>query len=99
MRRLKGEGRPLNHEADRVDVLSALGCVDAVTVFSEDTPCAVLDRVRPDIWVKGGDYDGRDLPEAAVLEGWGGVAVTVPYLDGRSTTRLQAAMADGADRA
>jgi rfaE bifunctional protein nucleotidyltransferase chain/domain len=98
VRRLKGEGRPLNRAADRIDVLTALGCVDAVTIFSEDTPCAVLDRIRPDIWVKGGDYDGRDLPEAAVLESWGGVAVTVPYLDGRSTTRLQTAMASGAAR-
>ena len=98
VRRLKGDGRPLNHVADRVSVLAALGCVDAITVFSEDTPCAVLERIRPDIWVKGGDYDGRDLPEAAVLENWGGVAVTVPYLNGRSTTRLHAATLDGADR-
>jgi D-beta-D-heptose 7-phosphate kinase / D-beta-D-heptose 1-phosphate adenosyltransferase len=101
VRRLKGAERPLNHEADRVDVLAALGCVDAVTVFNEDTPCAVLERVRPDIWVKGGDYDGRDLPEAALLKNWGGVAVTVPYLSGRSTTRLQRARLHGAslDRA
>jgi len=95
VRRLKGAGRPLNREADRIALLSALDCVDAVTVFVEDTPCAVLDRIRPDIWVKGGDYDGRDLPEADLLENWGGTAVTVPYLSGRSTTRLQAALADG----
>ncbi len=99
VRGLKGDGRPLNHAADRAAVLAALGCVDAITVFSEDTPCAALDRIRPDIWVKGGDYDGRDLPEAALLENWGGVAVTVPYLSGRSTTRLLAAQVDGADRA
>jgi D-beta-D-heptose 7-phosphate kinase / D-beta-D-heptose 1-phosphate adenosyltransferase len=97
--RRKGDGRPLNHAADRAAVLAALGCVDAITVFSEDTPCAALDRIRPDIWVKGGDYDGRDLPEAALLENWDGVAVTVPYLSGRSTTRLHAAQVDGADRA
>ena len=97
--RLKGDGRPLNHAADRAAVLAALGCVDAITVFSEDTPCAALDRIRPDIWVKGGDYDGRDLPEAVLLEKWGGAAVTVPYLSGRSTTRLHAAQVDGADRA
>jgi rfaE bifunctional protein nucleotidyltransferase chain/domain/rfaE bifunctional protein kinase chain/domain len=97
--RLKGDGRPLNREADRADVLTALGCVDAVTVFGEDTPCAVLERIRPDIWVKGGDYNGQDLPEAALLKNWGGVAVTVPYLSGRSTTRLHAATLDGADRA
>lgn len=99
VRRLKGDGRPLNREADRVDVLAALGCVDAITVFAEDTPCTALERIQPDIWVKGGDYDGRDLPEAALLKNWGGVAVTVPYLSGRSTTRLHAASLDGADRA
>jgi rfaE bifunctional protein nucleotidyltransferase chain/domain/rfaE bifunctional protein kinase chain/domain len=98
VRRLKGDGRPLNREADRVDVLAALGCVDAVTVFGEDTPCTALERIQPDIWVKGGDYDGRDLPEAALLKNWGGVAVTVPYLSGRSSTRLHAASLDGANR-
>jgi rfaE bifunctional protein nucleotidyltransferase chain/domain len=96
VRRVKGDGRPLNHEADRIAVLSALDCVDAVAVFDEETPCAVLDRIRPDIWVKGGDYHGRELPEAALLESWGGIAVTVPYLGGRSTTRLAAALAEGA---
>jgi rfaE bifunctional protein nucleotidyltransferase chain/domain len=88
VRRLKGDGRPLNHVADRTAVLAALGSVDAIAVFDGDTPCAVLDQLRPDVWVKGGDYDGRDLPEAGLLETWGGVAVTVPYLSGRSTTRL-----------
>jgi rfaE bifunctional protein nucleotidyltransferase chain/domain/rfaE bifunctional protein kinase chain/domain len=90
VRRLKGDGRPLNHAGDRAAVLAALGCVDAIAVFGEDTPCEVLDQLRPDVWVKGGDYDGRELPEAARLETWGGVAVTVPYLSGRSTTRLAA---------
>ena len=99
VRRLKGEGRPLNHEADRIAVLSALDCVDTVAVFGEDTPCGVLDQIRPDVWVKGGDYDGRELPEAALLEEWGAIAVTVPYLSGRSTTRLQAALAGGPGRA
>jgi rfaE bifunctional protein nucleotidyltransferase chain/domain len=91
VRRLKGEGRPLNQVADRVAVLSALHCVDAVLVFGEDTPREALQRLRPDLWVKGGDYEGQVLPEAALLGGWGGQAVTVPYLAGRSTTRLQAA--------
>jgi rfaE bifunctional protein nucleotidyltransferase chain/domain len=96
VRRLKGDGRPFNHAADRAAVLAALGCVDAIAVFEEDTPCEVLDQLRPHIWVKGGDYDGRELPEAARLETWGGVAVTVPYLSGRSTTRLAARAASGA---
>jgi rfaE bifunctional protein nucleotidyltransferase chain/domain/rfaE bifunctional protein kinase chain/domain len=86
--RLKGADRPLQGEVDRRQVLLALGCVDDVVVFDEDTPTAALDRLRPDVWVKGGDYAGRDLPEAAILELWGGQAVIVPYLSGRSTTRL-----------
>jgi D-beta-D-heptose 7-phosphate kinase/D-beta-D-heptose 1-phosphate adenosyltransferase len=93
VRRLKGAGRPLNPVADRVAVLRALDCVDDVVVFEEDTPERLLGRLRPDIWVKGGDYDGRELPEAAALRRWGGLTVTVPYLDGRSTTRIAAAAA------
>jgi D-beta-D-heptose 7-phosphate kinase/D-beta-D-heptose 1-phosphate adenosyltransferase len=68
--------------------LAALHCVDAVVVFEEDTPIEVLRRIRPAIWAKGGDYSGISLPEAEVLGEWGGVAVTVPYLQGRSTTAL-----------
>jgi D-beta-D-heptose 7-phosphate kinase / D-beta-D-heptose 1-phosphate adenosyltransferase len=86
--RLKGEGRPLVPVIDRARVLEALECVDAVEIFSEDTPEQVLRRVRPDVWAKGGDYTLADLPEAAVLDEWGGQAVVLPYLDGRSTTAL-----------
>lgn len=88
VRRLKGPGRPLNHQGDRAATLSALDCVDAVEVFEEDTPVEVIRRIRPDIWVKGGDYDGRNLPEAGALADWGGQAVVLPYLAGRSTTGL-----------
>lgn len=88
VRRLKGPSRPLQPAADRAQVLAALECVDAVVVFDEDVPAEVLRRVRPDIWAKGGDYSGVELPEAAVLAEWGGEAVTVPYLRGRSTTAL-----------
>ncbi len=88
VRRLKGEPRPLQPAADRARVLAALRCVDAVTIFDEDTPVRVLRDIRPDIWVKGGDYDGAWLPEAEVLREWGGEVVTVPYLSGRSTSGL-----------
>lgn len=88
VRRLKGPERPLQPEADRVRVLEALAPVDAVLVFEEDTPELALQRLRPDVWVKGGDYAGAELPEAALLQEWGGVSVVVPYLPGRSTTRL-----------
>jgi len=88
VRRLKGPSRPLVPAADRARVLEALECVDAVVVFDEDTPAEVLSRLRPDIWAKGGDYAGADVPEAAVLQAWGGQAVVLPYLQGRSTTGL-----------
>jgi D-beta-D-heptose 7-phosphate kinase/D-beta-D-heptose 1-phosphate adenosyltransferase len=88
VRRLKGPSRPLVTAVDRARVLEALEFVDAVVVFEEDTPSAVLERLRPDVWAKGGDYAGADLPEAAVLSTWGGQAVVLPYLDGHSTTAL-----------
>ncbi|MGY1802911.1 D-glycero-beta-D-manno-heptose 1-phosphate adenylyltransferase [Blastococcus sp. SYSU D00922] len=88
VRRLKGPTRPLVTATDRARVLEALEFVDAVVVFDEDTPAEVLDRLRPDVWAKGGDYAGADLPEAAVLRTWGGQAVVLPYLDGHSTTAL-----------
>ncbi|MDQ1721761.1 MAG: D-beta-D-heptose 7-phosphate kinase / D-beta-D-heptose 1-phosphate adenosyltransferase, partial [Pseudonocardiales bacterium] len=88
VRRLKGAQRPLQPAADRARVLAALECVDAVVVFEEDTPATLLRRIRPDIWAKGGDYSGVPLPESAVLAEWGGEAVTVPYLQGRSTSAL-----------
>jgi rfaE bifunctional protein nucleotidyltransferase chain/domain len=88
VRRLKGDGRPLQPQADRARVLQALGCVDALLIFDEDTPEAVLDRLRPDVFAKGADYAAGHLPEAALVATWGGQAVVLPYLEGRSTTRL-----------
>jgi rfaE bifunctional protein nucleotidyltransferase chain/domain len=88
VRRLKGPGRPLQPQADRAAVLLALDCVDAVAVFDDDTPAPTLERLRPDLFAKGGDYAGTDLPEARTLTAWGGQAVVLPYLDGRSTTHL-----------
>ena len=88
VRRLKGPSRPLQPQADRAALLRALGSVDAVVVFDDDTPVAALERLRPDVWAKGGDYALADLPEAPVLAQWGGQAVVLPYLDGRSTTAL-----------
>ncbi|KJY43466.1 D-beta-D-heptose 1-phosphate adenosyltransferase [Streptomyces sp. NRRL B-1568] len=93
VRRRKGAGRPINSLADRIRVLEALQCVDAVAVFDEDTPERLLPRLRPHIWVKGGDYAVEQLPEAAQLAEWGGQAVLLPYLDGRSSTRLAGARA------
>ena len=94
VRRLKGPARPLVPVEDRVRVLAALDCVDAVVVFDEDTPEQALARVRPDVWAKGGDYTPEDLPERSVLEQWGGQAVLLPYVAGRSTTRMLEAALD-----
>lgn len=88
VRRLKGPTRPLVPAADRARILEALDCVDAVVVFDEDTPVDVLRAIRPQVWAKGGDYGGREVPEALALEEWGGQAVVLPYLQGRSTTDL-----------
>jgi D-beta-D-heptose 7-phosphate kinase / D-beta-D-heptose 1-phosphate adenosyltransferase len=88
VRRLKGPSRPLQTADDRAAVLLALGCVDAVAVFDDDTPVPLLQRLQPDVFAKGGDYAIADLPEAPVLESWGGQCVVLPFLDGRSTTTL-----------
>jgi rfaE bifunctional protein nucleotidyltransferase chain/domain len=93
VRGLKGEERPIMNQEDRAELLLALECVDAVLVFDESTPETALERLRPDIWVKGGDYTADQLPEARLLQSWGGQTVTVPYYPARSTTGLAAALA------
>jgi D-beta-D-heptose 7-phosphate kinase / D-beta-D-heptose 1-phosphate adenosyltransferase len=88
VRRLKGAERPLVPQEDRAAVLRALRCVDEVVIFDEDTPVGLLERLRPDVWAKGGDYDVADLPEAEVVARWGGRVELLPFLEGRSSTRL-----------
>ncbi|PRB43713.1 D-beta-D-heptose 1-phosphate adenosyltransferase [Arthrobacter sp. MYb23] len=93
VRRLKGAHRPIVSAEDRAELLLTLECVDAVVVFGEDTPEACLSELRPDIWVKGGDYTPEELPEARLVAGWGGRCVTVPFHPARSTSGLAAALA------
>ncbi|MDQ3768537.1 MAG: D-glycero-beta-D-manno-heptose 1-phosphate adenylyltransferase [Actinomycetota bacterium] len=88
VRRLKGTDRPLVGEDDRAAVLRALGCVDAVAIFDEDTPVELLRRLRPQVWAKGGDYAHERLPETVALREWGGRTVILPFVEGRSTSRL-----------
>lgn len=88
VRRLKGRHRPVNPVDDRRTVLAGLSCVDAVVVFDEDAPCAVLEHLRPHLFVKGADHAGGDIPERDVLSRWGGQVVFVPLVSGRSTTRI-----------
>ncbi len=86
--RLKGPERPLIEAADRARVLEAFDCVDAVVIFDDDDPRTALEQLRPDIWAKGGDYGGTELPEAATVQAGGGRVVFLPYLTGRSTTSI-----------
>lgn len=92
----KGDARPYNHEEDRARMLAALRCVDAVVLFEEDTPLKVVQALRPDVLVKGGDYDPhvsnpsnpRYIVGSAEVRASGGAVVAVPLLPGRSTTTL-----------
>jgi D-beta-D-heptose 7-phosphate kinase/D-beta-D-heptose 1-phosphate adenosyltransferase len=85
---LKGAERPIVREQDRAALLRSLRCVDAVELFDEVTPVRALEQLRPSLFVKGDDYGAGDIPEREALAHWGGAVVVVPYLEGRSTTRL-----------
>ena len=84
----KAPDRPLNGEGDRACVLAALESVSLVTLFDESTPLELLKIVRPELYVKGGDYDVESLAETALVRTWGGAAQALPFLDGYSTTGL-----------
>lgn len=84
----KGADRPLNNELDRATVMAALESVSLVTWFDEDTPLKLISQLKPDVLVKGGDYDMRQLPETSVVEAYGGRAVAIGFVDGYSTTAL-----------
>ena len=92
----KGDARPYNHEEDRAKMLAALRCVDAVVLFDEDTPLNVVHALRPDVLVKGGDYDpqvtdptdAKYIVGSAEVRAAGGSVVAVPLVPGRSTTTL-----------
>lgn len=88
----KGPERPLNTEADRMAVLAALECVDAVTSFEEDTPLELIGALKPDYIVKGGDYVMQALPETALVQSWGGQAVAIAFEHDRSTSKLVASI-------
>ena len=84
----KGPDRPFNPQDDRAAILAALESVTLVTLFDERIPLALIERVRPDVYVKGGDYDMATLAETALVQRWGGRAVAIPVVEGRSTTGL-----------
>jgi D-glycero-beta-D-manno-heptose 1-phosphate adenylyltransferase len=84
----KGPDRPLNAEQDRAYVLAALESVSLVTLFDESTPLELLKLIRPQVYVKGGDYDIETLAETQLVRRWGGAAYALPFVDGYSTTQL-----------
>jgi rfaE bifunctional protein nucleotidyltransferase chain/domain len=84
----KGDDRPINQEFDRMALLAALEFVDAVVLFDEKTPVEKMSMIRPDIYVKGGDYEIDSLPETALVKTWGGKALAIPFVFERSTTKL-----------
>ncbi|MGH8171075.1 MAG: adenylyltransferase/cytidyltransferase family protein [Steroidobacteraceae bacterium] len=84
----KGPDRPLNGELDRLIVVAALESVSFVTPFDEPTPCELLQRCRPEIYVKGGDYDIETLEETRLVRSWGGRSVAIPFVEGYSTSTL-----------
>jgi rfaE bifunctional protein nucleotidyltransferase chain/domain len=84
----KGDDRPLNNEMDRAIVMASQEAVSLVTWFAEDNPQALIAEIRPDILVKGGDYDMAVLPETALIHSWGGKALALPFVSGYSTTAL-----------
>lgn len=84
----KGDDRPINSEADRQALLAALESVDLVLLFTEQTPVNLITQIRPDIYVKGGDYVIDSLEETRIVKTWGGKAIAIPFLYERSTTTL-----------
>lgn len=96
-RALKGPTRPVVNQGERAALLTALRCVDYVTIFEERTAEALVSALQPDVYVKGGDYridsssvqaSGKELPEARIVAGYGGQVVLLPYLQGHSTSEL-----------
>ena len=88
VKRLKGSDRPINNELERAEVLCALGFVDYVAIFDEDTPLELIQKVEPDILVKGGDYKPEEVVGKEFVEARGGRLVLVPFVEGKSTSSI-----------
>jgi len=94
VRRLKGPTRPVIGESDRAAILAALGCVAYVATFDDDTPLALIEALRPDVLVKGGQYEIPKIVGYEFVTSYGGTVCTVPMVDGISTTRIVAKLND-----
>lgn len=95
VRRLKGAARPVNGEQDRAEVLLGLKAVDYVTIFSEDTAAETIAALEPSVYAKGADYTRETLPEAKLVEGYGGEVAFIDLVPGRSTSGIIARAAAG----
>lgn len=88
VRKIKGEGRPINNQTDRAFVLNNLKCVDAVIIFDEDTPYDLIKALRPDFLVKGGDWREEQIVGSDVVKNYGGKVYSLKYIDSYSTTNI-----------
>jgi len=88
VRRIKGRGRPLVSQTDRIRIIAGLESVDYVTVFAEDTPLRIIKLLKPDILVKGSDWNKTSIVGRDIVSGYGGKVLTVKLMQGRSTTKL-----------
>lgn len=86
--RLKGENRPILPEDERAELIGGIGAVDYVVIFDEDTPVETILHLKPDVHVKGGDYEIKDLPEAKTVFEYGGEVKIVKFIEGKSTTSI-----------
>jgi len=87
VKKIKGSARPINKQLDRARVLSALSCVDYLTIFSEDTPLKLIRLIQPDVLVKGGDWQAEKIVGADFVKSRGGKVMAIPYIKGYSTTQ------------
>lgn len=88
IKRLKGPERPINHEQDRIFQLASLLCVDAVCLFDQDTPIDLIKLVKPDVLIKGGDYEIDTIVGADFVQSYGGIVKTIPLVEGFSTSNI-----------
>lgn len=88
VKQLKGPQRPVQNENDRAEILSSLACVDSVALFTQDTPAEIIQMVRPDFLVKGGDWKKESIVGSDFVESYGGQVLSLQFIDGKSTTSI-----------
>ncbi len=88
VKRLKGPTRPIQNESDRAEILAALGAVDFTVIFTDDTPATLIEKVRPDILVKGGDWKVEQIVGGTFVQSYGGKVMSLQFIDGKSTTKI-----------